>query len=129
MKQLIILLAAIIVVATGCASSPAPVKPIAPSALIGTWKVDLRPKPGAPDYYKEFVVTAVDGKSFTGMFYGTPITHGRINTDWGDLRFAFVTADRSGDYNHSGVLHAGKIEGLSNSLGRNFLAYWSAVKE
>jgi hypothetical protein len=112
----------------GCASVPQSTSAVNTNDLIGTWKVDLRPTPSAPAYFKEFVVTAIQGKTFTGSFYGAEITQGRLNTDWGAVRFAFVTADNSGPYNHSGVLKAGRIEGLTNSTGREFLAYWSAEK-
>ena len=97
--------------------------------LLGTWKVDLRPNPEAEPYYKSFVVTSVEGRSFSGSFYDTPISQGRINTDWGKLRIAFVTTDGSGPYYHSATLESDSLEGLSNSTGRDFLAYWSAVKE
>jgi hypothetical protein len=100
------------------------------SDLLGTWKVDLRPTPDAASYFQEFVVTKVNpNNSFEGTFYGTPITQGRINTTWGAVRIAFVTADQSGPYNHSAVLKEGRMEGLTNSTGREFLAYWSAVKQ
>lgn len=99
------------------------------SILVGTWKVDLRPVPTADPYFQEFVVTSVDGKTFTGTFYGTPVTQARINTDWGTVRIAFVTSDGSGPYNHSAVMTDGKLDGLSNSTGRNFLSYWSAEKQ
>jgi hypothetical protein len=91
--------------------------------------VDLRPDPAAEGYYQQFVVTAVQGKTFSGTFYGTPISQARINTDWGAVRIAFVTADGSGAYNHSAVLTGDKLEGLTNSTGRDFLSYWSATKE
>ena len=100
-----------------------------PDALLGTWKVDLRPTPSAEPYFQEFVVSDVSGSSFTATFYGTEVTQARINSDWGTLRIAFVTADGSGDYHHSAVLRDGMLEGLSNSTGRDFLAYWSAVKQ
>ena len=98
------------------------------SQLVGTWQVDLRPTPNAPEYYQEFVVTSADGKTFQGTFYGSPISQARINVDWSSLRIAFVTADQSGPYNHSAVLTGGKLEGLTNSTGRDFLSYWSATK-
>ena len=99
------------------------------SALVGSWKVDLRPSPDAPPYFQEFVVTKVTGeKTFEGTFYGAPVSQARINTEWGAVRIAFVTADASGPYNHSAVLSNGKLEGLTNSTGRDFLAYWSASK-
>ena len=97
--------------------------------LLGTWTVDLRPTPDVDPYYQQFVVSEVDGNSFTATFYGTPVSQARINTDWGKLRIAFVTADGSGAYNHSAVLEGDMLEGMSNSTGRDFLSYWSAVKE
>jgi hypothetical protein len=99
-----------------------------PLELLGTWKVDLRPTPDADPYFQEFVVTKVEGKTFSGTFYGSPISQGRLNTDWGAVRIAFVTADGSGPYNHSAVLSGGRLEGLTNSTGRDFLSYWSASK-
>ena len=102
--------------------------PVNAQSLIGTWKVDLRPKPNDAEYFQEFVVTAVTEKTFTGTFYGAPIEQARINADWGTVRIAFVTADQSGPYNHSAVLNGVKLEGLTNSTGRNFLSYWSAAK-
>lgn len=47
----------------------------------------------------------------------------RLNTDWGEVHFAFTTADNSGAYNTSGVLH-----GTTHSLGRGFLAVWTAER-
>jgi hypothetical protein len=102
--------------------------PVDAQQLVGTWKVDLRPLPTDSAYFQEFVVTAVNGKTFTGTFYGAPVEQARINTDWGAVRIAFVTGDQSGPYNHSAVLRDGKLEGLSNSTGRDFLSYWSATK-
>ncbi len=99
------------------------------SQLIGVWKVDLRPKPGAEAYYKEFIVTEVNGKTFSGTFYGSPVSQARINTDWHTIRIAFVTEDNSGPYHHSAVLSGEQLDGLSNSTGRNFLSYWSAKKQ
>ncbi|MBC3882794.1 hypothetical protein H8K35_15220 [Undibacterium sp. LX40W] len=103
---------------------------VSASEVLGTWKVDLRPTPDAAPYFQEFVVTKINpNNTFEGTFYGAPITQGRINTTWGAVRIAFVTADQSGPYNHSAVLKGGHMEGLTNSTGREFLAYWSAVKQ
>ncbi len=96
------------------------------SDLVGTWQVDLRPAPDAAPYDKTFVVTSVDGDSLQGMFYDTPITHGRINTDWGAVHFAFTTSDGSGTYHHAGRLDGERMEGLSHSLGRGFVLPWRA---
>ena len=123
------------VVLIGCTSAQVPqamkvASPasVTPASIVGTWKVDLRPTPDAAPYFQAFVVTSVDGKRFEGTFYGTPISQGRINTDWGTIRIAFVTEDGSGPYNHSAVLTGDRLEGLSNSTGRDFLSYWSATK-
>lgn len=114
---------------SACALNDAARRAASPDDLIGTWQVDLRPAPDAEPYYQEFVVSSVEDDSFTGTFYGSPVSEARINTDWGKLRIAFVTADGSGPYNHSAVLEGEKLEGLSNSTGRDFLSYWSAVRD
>ena len=113
----------------GCATSTEP-SPPAPDAqqLIGRWAVDLRAKPGDPGYFQELVVTSVQGSKFSGSFYGAPIEQARINTDWGAVRIAFVTSDQSGPYHHAATLIDGRLEGLTNSSGRDFLAYWRAGK-
>lgn len=98
------------------------------NTLVGKWKVDLRPTPDAPAYFQEFVVKTLDGKTIAGTFYGTEFEGGLINTDWGAVSFAFSTQDKSGVYNHSGRLKDGKIEGLSHSTGRKFLAVWTATR-
>ncbi len=97
-----------------------------PDALLGEWTVDLRPTPNAAAYEVEFEVTSIEGRAFTGTFYGSEIEEGRINTDWGPLRFGFVTRDGSGVYYTAGVLKDGKLEGTTHSLGRDFLSYWTA---
>ena len=98
------------------------------SDLLGTWEVDLRPTPDAEPYTQEFVVTSVEGDSLEGTFYGAPIESGRVNTAWGRVEFAFVTADGSGPYNHAGRLDGGRIEGSTYSIGRGFLLPWRASR-
>lgn len=112
----------------GCAATGPAVGPVDARALLGTWQVDLRPRPGDPGYFQPLVVSSVQGQTFTGTFYGAPIEQARINTDWGAVRIAFVTADASGPYHHSAVLVGGRLEGLTNSTGRDFLSYWRAAK-
>jgi hypothetical protein len=103
-------------------------RPVDVQQLVGTWRVDLRSAPGAADYYKQFVVTSVTGKAFTGTFYDTEITQGRVTSDWGTVEFAFVTNDGRGDYHHSGWLVDGVIRGLTNAPHRDFLAHWTAER-
>ncbi len=112
-----------------CATNDPGTGEVDPDALIGTWRVDLRPSPDSDPYYKQFVVTSVDGNSFTGTFYDTPVSEARINADWGNIRIAFVTTDGSGAYHHSAVLDRNTLEGMSNSTGRGFLSYWSAKRQ
>lgn len=113
---------------TGCATQGAPRSAPDATQLIGTWQVDLRPTPGTEPYFRELVVTDVIGRTFSGTFYGSPVSQARINTDWYAVRIAFVTEDQSGVYHHSAVLFGEKLDGLSNSTGRDFLSYWSAKK-
>jgi hypothetical protein len=112
----------------GCAAPAQNEKPLESQALVGVWKVDLRAKPDDPAYFQDFVVTSIKGKTFAGTFYGAPIEQARINTDWGLVRIAFVTSDQSGPYNHSATLVGSRLEGLTNSTGRDFLSFWSATK-
>jgi hypothetical protein len=112
----------------GCATPHQDLEPVDPRGLLGEWKVDLRPRPTDPAYFQALVVTSVKGKTFAGTFYGAPIEQARINTDWGSIRIAFVTSDQSGPYHHSAFLSGRRLEGLTNSTGRDFLSYWSATK-
>ena len=116
-------------VSAACSTPSGPAVTLDTDRLTGTWVVDLRPSPDAPPYLQEMVVESVDGLTFTGSFYGTAITEARINADWGALRIAFVTEDASGPYHHSAVLTGSTLEGLSNSIGRGFLRYWSATRK
>lgn len=98
------------------------------AGLVGTWSVDLRPTPDADPYFQEFVVSEVDGNTFQGTFYGTALENGRINRDWGDLRFAFTTDDGSGAYHTSGTLVGDELTGTTHALGREFLSVWTATR-
>lgn len=118
--------AAVLVLALAALAAAAPLRRSDPGNLVGTWQVDLRPKPDAQPYFQSFVVRAVEGSTFRGTFYGTEVANARINTDWGAVHFAFTTEDGSGVYHHTGVLRDGALQGTSHSLGRQFLAVWSA---
>ena len=123
------LAAAVLLLAAGTATASRWITGPGPEELVGIWEVDLRPTPDAEPYLQEFEVSSVDGNGFEGSFYGTPVTEGRLNVDWGAVRFAFVTADGSGPYHHSGVLREGRLEGTTHSIGRDFLAYWTATRK
>ena len=101
-----------------------------PSDLVGTWTVDLRSTPTSAPYSQPFVVTAVDGDSLAGTFYGSEVRSARLNLGWGAVRFAFTTRDGGGGaYHTSGVLRPdGTLEGTTHAVGRGFLAYWTAAR-
>lgn len=99
------------------------------STLVGTWKVDLRPTPDAAEYFQEFVITKIDGKTFSGTFYGTEIKNGKVNTDWETVYLAFTSEDQSGLYSHFARLDGKKLLGATDSLGRGFLLPWRAEKK
>ena len=99
-----------------------------PDELMGRWRVDLRPTPDAEPYDKEFVVTSVEDGSMTGQFYDTEIEDGHTNSDWGSIRFSFVTRDGTGPYHHSGELVGGRLVGTTHSPGRDFLSVWTATR-
>lgn len=113
-------------------SAQAPANPAEPanpelSALVGTWRVDLRPAPGADPYFQSLVVAITDGE-VEGSFYDTTFRDFQSNVDWGPLHFAFVTEDGSGIYHTSGRLVEGRLEGTTHALGRGFLAVWTAER-
>ncbi len=101
-----------------------------PARLVGSWKVDLRPRPDAPPSYAKFEVTKIEGDTLVGTFYGSEIKNGRLNRDWGSLYFAFTTTDNSGgSYNTTGKLVEGRLEGTTHAVDRKFLAVWKAEAE
>lgn len=97
--------------------------------LVGEWTIDLRPTPEADGYYQMFVVTAVEGNTFSGTFYGSPVKNGLINRNWDKLYIAFTTSDDSNDYYHSGYLENGSLQGISYCPNRAFAAPWTGAKE
>jgi hypothetical protein len=97
-------------------------------SLVGVWQIDLRPTPDAEPYYEQFVVESVDGKTFTGTFYGSEVSEARLNTDWGAVYFSFITMDSSGAYLHAGMLRDGLLVGTTNSTGREFLSVWTGER-
>lgn len=132
----VLLLASVAICLVGCACGPCAdggerpaASAVDPQLLVGAWKIDLRPTPDAEAYYQRFVVESVEGRTFTGSFYGSPVCEARLNGDWGALRFSFVTSDGSGQYLHSGVLRDGRLDGMSNSTGRDFLNVWRGERE
>ncbi len=99
------------------------------AALLGTWRLDLRPTPDSPPVEQELVVASVDGDSIVGTFYRSRIQNADFNGAWGPLHVAFTTSDGSGVYHHHAVLVApGRLEGTTHALGRNFLSVWRAAR-
>ena len=128
MKKRLLFLVTAAAVACGVAVEK-PIQTPNADALVGTWSVDLRPTPEADPYFQPFVVRSVDGNSFEGNFYGSEIANARLNGDWGALHFAFTTEDDSGVYHTSGFIDGDGLRGTTHSLGRDFLAVWSAKRE
>ena len=103
---------------------------INPSGIQGTWEIDLRPTPAAEPYLKEFVISNITDKTFSGTFYGSDFTGGQINSSWGEkIYFAFTTGDKNSSYFHSGYIEEGKIHGVSYSSDRKFITPWSGRKK
>ncbi|MEM8560498.1 MAG: hypothetical protein AAGG50_21960 [Bacteroidota bacterium] len=110
----------------GTAPGPTPADP---SALVGTWTVDLRPMPDAEGYTQPFTVTAVhDDGTFEAQFYGSPVQVARYNADWDVLHVAFVTTDGSTRYLHAARLEDGQLRGTTHAVERGFLSVWTAER-
>ena len=95
----------------------------------GVWVIDLRPTENADPYLKEFVVEPDSTGTFQGLFYGSQIIEGRINTNWDKVYFAFSTKDQNHSYYHSGYVQDNKIYGMSYCPGRAFVAPWTGEKK
>jgi putative oxidoreductase len=95
-------------------------------ALIGTWRVDLRPTLESPPSYVEMVIESIDeNNELTGTFYnGSPIRFARVTNTFGVVRFAFTTEDGSGPYHTSGEIINGQLTGVTHALGRGFVTPW-----
>ena len=97
--------------------------------LKGTWVIDLRPGPNSEVYLQDLLITETKGDSFSGVFYGTSFTSGKVNTAWEFIYFAFTTHDRENVYYHSGYIDGDKIMGISYSADRNFISHWTGIKK
>lgn len=95
------------------------------SNLEGTWIIDLRPSAEDEAYLKEFVIESIEGKTFSGEFYGSRFEGGLINSNWDRLYFAFTTEDESNVYHHSGYVLDGMVHGLTHCPNRDFVAPWT----
>lgn len=104
-------------------------KSLEQNAIIGTWKIDLRPTPQSEAYYQYFKITETHENTIDGTFYGSPIKNGLINKNWNRLYFAFSTSDSSNDYFHSGYILNEEVHGISYCPNRDFTAPWTGVKE
>lgn len=99
------------------------------SQIQGTWEIDLRPTPNSQPYLKEFVISSVTDKTFSGIFYGSEFTAGQLNGSWERIYFAFTTGDKDSSYYHSGYIENGKISGISYSPERKFITPWTGSKK
>lgn len=100
-----------------------------PSALVGTWIVDLRPTPESEPSESEMVITSVAEGKIEGTFYFSTMESGRLNSSWDTVHGAFVTRDGSAGYNTSFRWDNGVLKGTTHSLGRNFLSVWTAKRK
>lgn len=99
-----------------------------PTALSGSWKVDLRPRPDAPEYYKTMQLTVAADGTLSGSFYDSEILAGRASTSNGRSCFAFRTTDGKGYYHTSGCLDGERVVGQTWAEDRGFVLAWTAVR-
>lgn len=98
--------------------------------LIGTWEMDMSPYDKTDDNFAMMDIIKVNETSFEGDFYreGVQISNANINTQTGTIYGALVSGDGTGQYNSAFYLKDGKLYGTTHSIGRDFLAVWTAVK-
>ena len=98
------------------------------ASLIGNWQIDLGPTPDAEAYYQSFIVNKINGNTFTGTFYGSPVNDGLINPNWDKVYFAFSTSDQTNTYYHSGYIQNGMLHGITYCPDRSFTAPWTGTQ-
>lgn len=97
-------------------------------ALIGEWKVSLRSSSGRLMGTTTFVVSEADGKTIKGSFYGSPLRQVHTASVDGTLHFAFITSDVNSLYHGTARFAAGRLEGSTHALDREFLSVWTAER-
>lgn len=115
----------------GAVLAQTPPAPAAASDLVGSWSVDLRPRPDAAPYLKKLVIIAVTEGRIEGHFYdGSPIQAGRVNVNAApELHFAFFTDPGEGVYQSAGrQVSKDRLAGMTLSTTRGFLLPWTAVR-
>lgn len=109
-----------------------PPTPATAGDFVGSWTVDLRPRPDAAPYLRKLVITAVTDGRIEGHFYnGSPIQAGRVNVNaTSELHFAFFTDPGEGVYQSSGrQVSRDRLAGMTLSTTRGFLLPWTAVRD
>ena len=103
----------------------------APSSLVGSWTVGLRPAPDAAPFLKKLVITADAGGRLEGRFYeGSRIQAGRQKRSGGlETHFAFFIDPGEGAYQTSGrQVSQDRLAGMTLSTTRGFLLIWEATR-
>lgn len=141
----VILVAACVTVATGCAGERVPTAATPMAAvdwrpqLAGTWSMDLSPEQDR-SYLKDFVVTPDEPRkageipvTFSGLAYGaSPFANGLVSARGDRVVFSCMTdesGEMGGPYFWLGSTTAdGAIEGDVRSIKRGFEMRWRAVR-
>lgn len=99
------------------------------SQLEGTWEVDLTPDDPNDSVGTQMVITKADKKKLDGTFYGSLFKESQVGFGLETIHFAFVTSDKSGDYNTAVRFVDGKMIGTTHALARDFLSVWTATRK
>jgi hypothetical protein len=100
------------------------------NVLVGKWKLDMSPQDKTDSNFAMMNITKVEGKTFKGEFYreGVKIRNAQINTQLEVIYGALVSGDNSGIYNTTFYYKDGLLQGTTHSIGKDFLAVWTATK-
>lgn len=100
------------------------------NVLVGKWKLDMSPQDKTDSNFAMMNITKVEEKTFKGEFYreGVKIRNAQINTQLEVIYGALVSGDNSGIYNTTFYYKDGLLQGTTHSIGKDFLAVWTATK-
>lgn len=96
--------------------------------LIGIWEIDFSPENSSDNWGTIMTIRKATDNEIEAVFYNSNSREGRTAVRDSVIHFAFVTSDGNDDYNTYGRFENGVLYGSTHSLGRDFLAPWTAKK-
>ncbi len=97
--------------------------------LVGVWEVTFDNGDTEDPSYTTLHIKKISNNTFEGTFYYSDMGECRLVKRNEAIYLAFITEDNSGYYGTVAKWDGKTMEGTTHSIGRDFLAVWTAVKQ